>query len=69
MITIAVYYAKVGGFLCYIAPLLIVLFNDKMLTLVLPVFNSAVFLKGLDIFDIYGMKGTVPQRVLLNFLQ
>lgn len=52
-----VYYAKIGGFLCYIAPFLIVLFNDKMLDLILPVFNSAVLLKGLTLFDIYGMKG------------
>lgn len=52
-----VYYAKIGGFLCYIAPFLIVLFNEKMLDLILPVFNSAVLLKGLDLIDIYGMKG------------
>lgn len=28
-----------------------------MLELILPVFNSAVLLKGLDLFDIYGKKG------------
>ncbi|XP_055305939.1 phospholipid-transporting ATPase ABCA1 isoform X3 [Sitodiplosis mosellana] len=55
----SVYYAKIGGFLCYIAPFLIVLFNDKMLDLILPVFNSAVLLKGLNLIDIYGMKGLV----------
>lgn len=41
------------------APFLIVLFNEKMLDLILPVFNSAVLLRGLDLFDIYGMKGLV----------
>lgn len=53
------YYAKIGGFLCYMAPFLIVLFNEKMLELILPVFNSAALLKGLDVFDIYGKKGLV----------
>lgn len=53
----SVYYAKVGGFLCYMAPFFIVLFNDKMLDAVLPVFNSAVLLKGLDIIDTFGAKG------------
>lgn len=56
---ITVYYAKIGGFLCYMAPFLIVLFNDKMLELILPVFNSAVLLKGLDVIDTFGMKGMV----------
>lgn len=56
---IPVYYAKIGGFLCYMAPLLIVLFNDKMLELILPVFNSAILLKGLDVIDTFGMKGMV----------
>lgn len=56
-LSFTVYYAKIGGFLCYIAPFLIVLFNDKMLNLILPVFNSAVLLQGLTLFDIYGMKG------------
>lgn len=55
----SVYYAKIGGFLCYNAPFLIVLFNDKMLELILPVFNSAVLLKGLDVIDTFGMKGMV----------
>lgn len=54
---IAVYYAKVGGFLCYIAPFLIVIFNEKMMNMILPVFNSAILLRGLDIFDTFGMKG------------
>lgn len=56
-LSIAVYYAKVGGFLCYIAPFLIVIFNEKMMRLILPVFNSAVLLRGLDIFDTFGAKG------------
>lgn len=51
------YYAKIGGFLCYMAPFFIVLFNEKMLDYVYPVFNAAAMLKGLELFDIYGMKG------------
>lgn len=57
MLFFTVYYAKVGGFLCYMAPFLIVLFNEKMMSFVLPVFNSAVLLKGLDLFDNFGMRG------------
>lgn len=51
------YYAKIGGFLCYMAPFLIVLFNEKMLDFIYPVFNAAAMLKGLDMFDMHGMKG------------
>lgn len=63
-----VYYAKIGGFLCYIAPVLIVLFNEKMMDLVLPVFNSAVLLRGLDLFDIYGKKGRFNKYGSFTFL-
>lgn len=55
----SVYYAKVGGFLCYMAPFLIVLFNEKMMDIVLPVFNSAALLKALDVIDTFGAKGLV----------
>lgn len=52
-----VYYAKVGGFLCYLGPFLIVVYNDKMLDFIYPAFNSAAALKILNMFDMYGMKG------------
>lgn len=63
----SVYYAKVGGVLCYMAPFFIVLFNEEMLELILPVFNSAVLLKGLDVFDIHGMKGESLHEHCLRF--
>ena len=50
-------YAKVGGFLCYLGPFLIVVYNDKMLDFIYPAFNSAAALKILNMFDMYGMKG------------
>lgn len=46
------------------APFLIVLFNEKMLDLIYPVFNSAALLKGLDLFDIFGMKGISIKQFL-----
>lgn len=54
-----VFYAKVGGILFYFAPLFIILYNEELLSHLIPLFNSLLIIKGLKIFDIFGMKGII----------